>query len=118
MSIEPLQNLLKIYNDKHKVLLHYLPNKTVKKLTNYEYVEDLETLFLNDRLLFVKKSTGQLYKQGNIIKITKEKITIKTKTGNISLNKNEYYIFIHPRKNKLKKTNRQFYQELLKTFNS
>ena len=33
-------------------------------------------------------------------------------------NKNEYYIFIHPRKNKLKKTNRQFYQELLKTFNS
>ena len=32
MSIEPLQNLLQIYNDKHKVLLHYLPNKTVKKL--------------------------------------------------------------------------------------
>ena len=114
MSIEPLQNLLQIYNDKHKVLLQYLPNETVKKLTNYEYVDDLETLFLNDRLLFVKKSTGQFYKQGYSIKITDSKITIKTKSRNISLNKNEYYIFIHPRKNKLKKINHKFYEELLK----
>ena len=114
MSIEPLQNLLQIYNDKHKVLLHYLPNETVKQLTNYEYVDDLETLFLNDRLLFVKKSTGKFYKQGYSIKITDSKITIKTKSRNISLNKNEYYIFIHPRQNKLKKINHKFYEELLK----
>ena len=114
MSIEPLRNLLQIYSDKHKVLLYYLPKETIQKLNNYEYVHDHSTLFLNDRLLFVKKSTGKFYKQGNIIKINDYKITIKTNSGNISLNKNEYYIFIHPRKNKLKKTNRKFYEELLK----
>ena len=62
----------KIYKDKHKVLLHYLPNQTTKKLTNYEYVNNPESLFLNDRLLCVHKNTGKIYQQGIIIKITKQ----------------------------------------------
>tara|TARA_B100001123_G_C14736995_1_gene799349 strand:- start:274 stop:624 length:351 start_codon:yes stop_codon:yes gene_type:complete len=113
--IEPLHNLLQIYNDKHKVLLNYLPNKTIKKLNNYQYVTDNESLFLNDRLIFVQKNTGKIYQQGIIIKITTNKITIKTRNSNISLPKENYYIFINPRKNKLQKNNRKFYQELLKS---
>ena len=58
MNIEPLLNLLQIYNDKHKVLLHYLPNKTITKLNNYQYVTNNESLFLNDRIIFIQKCLG------------------------------------------------------------
>ena len=115
MNVEPLQNLLQIYNDKHKVLLNYLPNQTTKKLTNYQYVNNIESLFLNDRILFVKKNTGKFYQQGIIIKITNKHITIKTRNSNLSIPKKDYYIFINPRKNKLQNNNRKFYQELLKS---
>ena len=116
MFIEPLQNLLQIYNDqdKQKVLITYLPNKTIKKLNNYEYIYDLETLFLNDRLLFVSKSTGKFYKKGIAIKISESRIIIKTNLGNISIQTNNYYIFNLPRKNKLKQNNKKFFEELLK----
>ena len=115
MNVEPLQNLLQIYNDKHKVLLNYLPKQTTKKLTNYEYVNNPESLFLNDRLLCVHKNTGKIYQQGIIIKITKQKITLKTRNSNLSIPKKDYYLFINPRKNKLQNNNRKFYQELLKS---
>ena len=113
--IEPLHNLLQIYNDKHKVLLNYLPNKTIKKLNNYQYVTNNESLFLNDRIIFIQKNTGKIYKQGIIIKITKKYITIKTRNINLSVIKDNHYIFINPRQNKLQKTNRSFYKELLKS---
>ena len=113
--IEPLQNLLKIYNDKHKVLFHYLPNQTVQKLKKYEYVNDPESLFLNDRILFVQKNTGKIYRQGIIIKITKKRITIKTRNTNFSLPIADHYLFLNPRRNKLQNNNRKFYQELLKS---
>ena len=112
---EPLLNLLEIYNDKDKVLRHYLPSQTVSKLNDYEYIKDPNTLFLNDRLLFVSKETGLYYRQGLIIKITDSHIMIKSKRGNISVKKDEYYIFILPRRNKIKKNNRKFYEELLKS---
>ena len=51
----------------------------------------LDTLFLN-RIIFVNKSTGEIYKKGTIIKITEDKITIKNGM-NISLPKNDYYLF-------------------------
>ena len=113
--IEPLHNLLQIYNDKHKVLLNYLPNKTIQKLNNYQYVTNNESLFLNDRIIFIQKNTGKIYKQGIIIKITGKYITIKTRNINLSVIKDNHYIFINPRQNKLQKTNRSFYKELLKS---
>ena len=112
---EPLKNLLQIYKDKHKILLNYLPNKTIKKLNNYQYVTNNESLFLNDRIIFIQKNTGNIYKQGIIIKITKKYITIKTRNVNISVAKDNHYIFINPRQTKLQKTNRSFYKELLKS---
>ena len=115
MLIEPLKNLLEIYADKEKLLRHYLPDETTDKLNGYEYVYNLETLFLNDRLLFVTKKSGLYYKQGLIIKITDTHIMIKTRQSNLSLQKDEYYIFRYPRKNKLQKNNRKFYEELFKS---
>ena len=114
--MEPLKNILEIYENKQKVLLQYLPYESVKVLSNHEYVQDLETLFLNDRLVCIKKSSGKIYKKGVVIKITKEKLTLKTTTMNISLPKDDYYIFRYMKKNNSKKNNRKFYEELLKSF--
>ena len=55
--MEPLKNILEIYDDKQKVLLQYLPTESVKTVSNHEYVQDLDTLFLNDRLVCIKKSS-------------------------------------------------------------
>lgn len=113
--MEPLKSILEIYENKQKVLLQYLPSESVKALINHEYVQDLETLFLNDRLVFIKKSSGKIYKQGVVIKITNEKITLKTTTMNLSLPKQDYYLFRYLKKNNSKKNNRKFYEELLKS---
>ena len=112
--MEPLKNLLTIYEDKESILKYFLPLSSTKHLDEYEYIHDLDTLFLNDRIIFIKKSTGEIYKKGTIIKITEDKITIKNGM-NISLPKNDYYTFRYLRKNKSKKNNRQFYEELLKS---
>ena len=93
--MEPLQSILNLYQDKESILKHYLPSTSAKYLENHEYVYELDTLFLNDRLVFIKKSTGKIYKKGVIIKLTEDKITIKNGT-NISLPKNEYYLFVLP----------------------
>ena len=113
--MEPLKSILEIYENKQKVLLQYLPQESVKILTNHEYVQDLETLFLNDRLVCIKKSSGKIHKKGVVIKITKEKITLKTNIHNISLPKDDYYLFRYLKKNNSKKNNRKFYEELLKS---
>tara|TARA_E500000178_G_C16776503_1_gene641626 strand:- start:111 stop:455 length:345 start_codon:yes stop_codon:yes gene_type:complete len=112
--MEPLKNLLNIYEDKEKVLRMFLPESSTKHLDEYEYIYDLDTLFLNDKIVFIKKSTGEIYKKGTIIKITHDKITIKNGM-NISLPKSEYYIFRYLRKTKSKKNNRRYYEELLKS---
>jgi hypothetical protein len=113
--MEHLKSILSIYENKEKVLLQYLPSESVKALSNHEYVQDLETLFLNDRLVFIKKSSGKIHKKGVVIKITNTKITLKTTTMNISLPKDDYYIFRYLKKNNSKKNNRKFYEELLKS---
>jgi hypothetical protein len=116
---EPLKHLLQIYSDKHKVLLHYLPQETVSKLAGYEYVKDRKTLFLNDRLLMVSKASGKISmnSQGICIKLTKDRCTIKSRNANISFKSSDHYIFMNPRKNQLQKNNRDFYEELLKSLN-
>ena len=35
MDIEPLKEVLDIYDNKHTVLMHYLPQETTKKLNKY-----------------------------------------------------------------------------------
>ena len=117
MNIEPLKNLLQIYNDNNKseVLLYYLPKITTSYLSGYEFINNMNDLFLNDRLIFISKSTGLLFNKGIIIKIISDKITIQTKYNNISLDPNLYYIFIKPRKNKLKKVNHKYFKELLRS---
>ena len=112
--MEPLKNILNIYDDKDKILKIFLPKDTTKNLNEYEYILDLDILFLNDRIIFINKSTGELYKKGTIIKITENKITIKNGM-NISIPKKDYYIFRYMKKYNNKKNNRKYYEELLKS---
>ena len=112
--MEPLKDILTIYEDKEKILRMFLPESSTKHLDEYEYVQDLDTLFLNDKLIFISKSTGEIYKKGIIIKITEDKITIKNGM-NISLFKNDYYLFRYLKRYKSKKNNRKYYEELLKS---
>lgn len=114
MNIEPLENILKIYNDKNKVLFYYLPEKTIEKIKDSKYIDDLDTLFLNDKISVVCKNSGIFFKNGNIIKITNTHIIIKS-TRNINLNKKDYYFFKYEKSNKSSKNNKKFYEELLKS---
>ena len=114
MNIEPLETILKIYKDKPKVLVTYLDDETVSKLINKVYYnEETDDLFLNDNITFVKKNTGKIFHSGKIISIDDPEITIKTQSNYLTLNSNEYYIFIKQRKNKSKKNDRDFYKALL-----
>ena len=100
--MEPLKDILTIYEDKEKILIMFLPVISTKNLNNYEYVFDLDTLFLNDKIIMISKSTGEIYKKGIIIKITEDKITIKNGM-NISLSKNDYYLFRYLKNIKVRK---------------
>ena len=112
--MEPLKDILNIYEDKERVLRMFLPQSSTKHLDEYEYVQDLDTLFLNDKIIMISKSTGEIYKKGTIIKITEDKITIKNGM-NISLPKNDYYTFRYLKRYKSKKNNKRYYEELLKS---
>jgi hypothetical protein len=116
MNIEPLNLLFELYdNDKIGELLYeYLPSETIKLINNYNYVTDNSYLFLNDKIILISKNTGKFYKQGYIIKINSNLITIKTNLGNITENIDKYYIFCKIKINKSNKTKQKYYEELLK----
>lgn len=114
MNIEPLETILKVYKDKQKVFANYFDEETVSKLSGKVYYEEeTDDLFLNDNITFVKKNTGKIFHSGKIISIDNPEITIKTSSNYLTLNSNEYYIFIQQRKNKSKKNDRDFYKALL-----
>tara|TARA_B100001094_G_scaffold116751_1_gene112614 strand:+ start:575 stop:946 length:372 start_codon:yes stop_codon:yes gene_type:complete len=117
IDMEPLQSILKIYQNKDEVFKQYLPSKTIEKIQgSVFYNEKEETLFLDENVTFVKKNTGLIDKKGKVICIRDDLITLKTiNKANITMNKNEYYIFIQQRKNK--KNNRNFYKSLLNELN-
>ena len=65
-------------------------------------------IFLNDNITFVKKNTGKFYKSGKVIAIDENKITIKTSANYITINSEEYYLFIKEKKRK----DKDFYKAL------
>jgi len=112
MDIEPLASLLSIYKEKEKVLRHYLPQKTLYKLNNaYFYEKNTNDLFLNDTLYCIHKSNGLLEHRGKIIRIHHSRITLKLNTQNVTINENEYYLFIQKTKQ-----NANYFKALLQSF--
>ena len=73
--------------------------------------ETLETLYLDEMIYLVKKSTGLIEKKGKTIKITDDYIMIRVQNKyNINFLKEDYYLFKKIRKKKMKK---EFYETLL-----
>ena len=116
-NYDPLSQILNIYNDKHKILLKYLPHKTMKQLNNtILYNQDDTMLYLNDFIFFIQKNTGLIIEKGKIISIHNNHITIINQyKNNITLNINDFYVFVKHKKNK--KNDREFFKELLKQIN-
>ena len=116
MNIEPLKSILSIYKDKDKVFQDYLDTETSNKLKDYNYYDiKNDDLYLDNNIITVSKSTGKIYKKGKIISMNDNKICIKS-INNITFDSNEYYIF--KKKQKYKKTNRNFYKALLNNLNN
>ena len=112
MNINPLDCILEIYNNKDKVFQEYLDKNTVNKIKGYSYFDERnKDLYLNDNIILIQKNIGKYFKKGKIISIEEDLITVKLSGYYITVNKNNYYIFIKDKKNKL--NNREFYKALL-----
>ena len=111
MNTKPLENIMKIYKDKNKIFETYLTTETLTKLKNRSFYDKNKTdIYLNDNITFVKKNTCHIYKSGKVIAIDETKITIKTVLNYITLDSEDYYLFI---KQKSKKNaERDFYKVL------
>jgi hypothetical protein len=95
MIIEPLKELLSFYKIKKDTLLYYFDNCISSQIENLNYEGDDYDLFLNDTIYCIHKSKLTLDHIGKIIRIKKNKVSIKEKyTYSVHLNKDDYYIFI------------------------
>tara|TARA_Y100000996_G_C22381169_1_gene585150 strand:+ start:94 stop:435 length:342 start_codon:yes stop_codon:yes gene_type:complete len=110
MNIEPLKNLLKDSIDIKETLLLFLSKELQDKLIPWIYIQ--RNIYINDRILCIKKNTLELECIGRIISMGNGKIGIKiSKYRNIFINPNNYYIFLKDKNKDEKK--REIMQQLL-----
>jgi len=112
MEIEPLKSILSISEDKEGTLCHFLDNDVCKKVM-YTDLEEGE-LYVNDRILCVKKNTLKLDISGCIVSIYGNMIQVrKTSVSTINIDRDKYYIFVRP--NVSAQNQREFMKQLLET---
>ena len=107
-----LKPILDIYDTKKEVLLFYLDTTVKEQVKDFDYLDDDNDLFLNDKVYCIKRSTLDLDIIGVIQAIKGKNISLKVKSlYGAHINQNEYHIFIKRRKTK--KNDRDFYKALL-----
>ena len=107
-----LKPILDIYDTKKEVLLFYLDTTVKEQVKDFDYLDDDNDLFLNDKVYCIKRSTLDLDIIGVIQAIKGKNISLKVKSlYGAHINQNEYHIFIKHRKTK--KNDRDFYKALL-----
>jgi len=107
-----LKPILDIYDTKKDVILFYLDSKLKGQVEDFDYLDDDNDLFLNDKVYCIKRSTLDLDVVGFIQAIKEKKISLKVKSKyGVHINQDEYHIFIKRRK--CKKNDRDFYKALL-----
>ena len=110
--MDVLKPILDIYDTKKDVLLFYLDSKVKEQVEDFDYLEDDNDLFLNDKVYCIKRSTLELDVVGFVQAIKEKKISLKVKSKyGVHINQDEYHIFIKRRK--CKKNDREFYKALL-----
>jgi hypothetical protein len=111
-TIEPLQDILSIYDNKQKALAYYLDDSIVVKLDKSIYFDESnDDLFLNDMIICINKRTLELDYKGRILAISDDKITIRKNKHQVHLVKDDYYIFY--KRKKTKDNQVDFYKALL-----
>jgi len=111
-TIEPLQEILSIYDNKQKALAYYLDDSIVVKLDKSIYFDESnDDLFLNDMITCINKRTLELEYKGRILAISDDKITIRKNKHQVHLVKDDYYIFY--KRKKTKDNQVDFYKALL-----
>ena len=112
MNIEPLQTILSFTDNKKDTLLYYLDKNVSRKVIDFDYEDDGETLYINEKIIGIKKNTLAFDFIGNIICIDEDILTIKLNNiRSININRSDYYIFIKYKKDILKK--KDFMKQLL-----
>ena len=107
-----LKPILDIYDTKKDVLLFYLDVAVKGQVEDFDYLDDDNDLFLNDKVYCISRSTLDLDVIGFVQAIKGKKISLKVKSKyGVHINQDEYHIFIKRRKTK--KNDREFYKALL-----
>jgi hypothetical protein len=107
-----LKPILDIYDIKKDVLLFYLDDKIKSQVDDFDYLDDENDLFLNDKVFLINKSTLELEHIGIIQAIKDNIVTIKIKSKySVHFNQTHYHVFI--KRKKTKKNERDFYKALL-----
>ena len=111
MDIEPLKTIIDLTTDKKSTICFFLSNKLKGLLEDYELEEN--NFYLNDSIQCIKKNNLQNDVHGKIKSIDEysDRITVKKNNYNITIDPNQYYIFIKPVTTK--NNDRQFYKSLL-----
>jgi len=72
-----LKPILDIYDTKKEVLLFYLDASIKSQVEDFDYEGDDFSLFLNDTIYCINKSTLDLDQVGKILAIKKKKVNYK-----------------------------------------
>ena len=111
---EPLRTILSLYKDKDKVLKHYLPDKTVRKLSGFVYEQG--TIYLGETVCLVNRRTGLIEFSeisGKVVSNREGYLTISLKAHTIRLRESEYYVFKKIKVRKQRENRREFMEALL-----
>ena len=76
-----LKPILDIYDTKKEVLLFYLDTAVKEQVEDFDYLDDDNDLFLNDKVYCIKRSTLDLDVIGFIQAIKDKKISLKVKSS-------------------------------------
>tara|TARA_B100000900_G_C20585278_1_gene719296 strand:- start:1858 stop:2220 length:363 start_codon:yes stop_codon:yes gene_type:complete len=114
LKIEPLRYILDNYSDKNSIFINYLNQDIINKIDGYIFYEDnIDQLFIYDKIYCIDKSTLKIAQYGQIIYHSNNDITLKKNSKYfVRINPEDYYIFY---KRKLKKNSKKdFMVSLLK----
>ena len=111
MDIEILKSILTISSDKHDTLMYFL-SENIKERVEYLPLLVDDKIYLNDKIYCIGKHNLELEYAGNVKHID-DRLMIKHNGLSVYIDPNQYYIFVEP--NQSRKSDRQFYESLLKS---
>lgn len=111
MDIEILKSILSISSDKHDTLMYFLSEKIKERVEYLPLLVD-DKIYLNDKIYCIGKNNLDLEYTGNV-KYIDDRLMIKHNGLSVYIDPNRYYIFVEP--NQSRKSDRQFYESLLKS---